>query len=55
MLDAECEVRGAISLKASAYQIQLADGQGGDLPFDTVIQCDIGNPHRLGQASRDDT
>ncbi|KAL4425901.1 hypothetical protein ABPG75_009917 [Micractinium tetrahymenae] len=33
VLEAEYAVRGAIALKASAYQRQLDSGQGGDLPF----------------------
>ena len=42
-------MRGAIALKSAAYQKQLQEGRGGDLPFDKVYQCNIGNPQILGQ------
>jgi hypothetical protein len=46
-----CAVRGAIAIKSAAYQQQLKEGKGDDLPFDKVYQCNIGNPQILGQAS----
>lgn len=49
--DHVCAVRGAIAIKSAAYQQQLKEGKGDDLPFDKVYQCNIGNPQILGQAS----
>jgi hypothetical protein len=39
-------VRGAIAIKAQNYQQQLKEGKGGDLPFDKVYQCNIGEQQR---------
>lgn len=49
VVEAEYAVRGAIAIKSAAYQQQLKEGKGDDLPFDKVYQCNIGNPQILGQ------
>mmetsp|Transcript_22112 Transcript_22112/g.65195 ORF Transcript_22112/g.65195 Transcript_22112/m.65195 type:complete len:514 (+) Transcript_22112:66-1607(+) len=42
-------VRGKLTLKANAYRRQLEAGEGASLPFDRVVECNIGNPQALGQ------
>ena len=37
-------VRGKLTLKANTYRQALARGEGKDLPFDRVVECNIGNP-----------
>lgn len=44
---AEYAVRGAIPLRAEELKEQLE--QGDTLPFERVINCNIGNPQQLGQ------
>ncbi|KAK4703608.1 alanine transaminase, partial [Phenoliferia sp. Uapishka_3] len=45
---AEYAVRGAIPLRAEEIRDEL-DGGSKDLPFDTVVNCNIGNPQQLDQ------
>jgi hypothetical protein len=46
---AKYAVRGALAQLAEKYRSQLAQGEGGDLPFDRVISANIGNPQQLDQ------
>ena len=47
VLKAEYAVRGAIAVKAQEYTEQIRLGQ--DLGFQSIIQCNIGNPQILQQ------
>lgn len=49
VLEAQYAVRGAIPLRAEELREQLEKGEGKDLPFDTVVSCNIGNPQQLDQ------
>lgn len=42
-------VRGELAVKSEEYRAKLAKGEGKDLPFDTVIAANIGNPQQLDQ------
>lgn len=42
-------VRGKLTLKANDYRRRIEQGEGHDLPFDRVVECNIGNPQGLGQ------
>ena len=46
---AEYAVRGELAIKSEQYRAQLLKGEGQDLPFDTVISANIGNPQQLDQ------
>jgi alanine transaminase len=46
---AKYAVRGELAVKSEEYRAQLAKGEGKDLPFDTVIAANIGNPQQLDQ------
>ncbi|KAH6629001.1 alanine aminotransferas-like protein [Boeremia exigua] len=46
---AQYAVRGELAVKSEQYRAQLAKGNGADLPFDTVIAANIGNPQQLDQ------
>lgn len=46
---AKYAVRGELAIKSEEYRAQLASGQGHDLPFDSVISANIGNPQQLDQ------
>jgi len=46
---AKYAVRGELAIKSEAYRSQLAKGEGKDLPFDSVISANIGNPQQLDQ------
>jgi alanine transaminase len=46
---AKYAVRGELAVKSEEYRAQLAKGKGKDLPFDTVIAANIGNPQQLDQ------
>jgi len=48
VLSAEYAVRGSVLNKAIALQAELK-ANPGKLPFDDVVQCNIGNPQSLGQ------
>lgn len=47
--EAKYAVRGELAIKSEQYRAQLNKGEGGDLPFDTVISANIGNPQQLDQ------
>ena len=42
-------VRGKLTMKANEYRRALDRGEGAALPFDRVVECNIGNPQALGQ------
>jgi alanine transaminase len=46
---AQYAVRGELAVKSEQYRAQLAKGEGKNLPFDTVIAANIGNPQQLDQ------
>lgn len=46
---AKYAVRGELAVKSEEYRAKLAKGEGKDLPFDTVIAANIGNPQQLDQ------
>lgn len=46
---AKYAVRGELAVKSEQYRAQLNNGEGKDLPFDTVISANIGNPQQLDQ------
>lgn len=52
VLNVQYAVRGELALKADKYAHQLADGQGGSLPFDRVVTANIGNPQQKGLDQR---
>ena len=47
--EAKYAVRGELAIKSEQYRTQLAKGEGKDLPFDSVISANIGNPQQLDQ------
>lgn len=47
--EAKYAVRGELAIKSEQYRAQLAKGEGKDLPFDSVISANIGNPQQLDQ------
>ncbi|GAA5878049.1 hypothetical protein JCM1840_001727 [Sporobolomyces johnsonii] len=50
VLEAQYAVRGAIPLRAEELKEQLEEkGHEAGLPFDTVVNCNIGNPQQLDQ------
>lgn len=46
---AKYAVRGELAVRSEEYRAQLKEGKGKDLPFDTVISANIGNPQQLDQ------
>ena len=46
---AKYAVRGLLAIKSEEYRAKLKKGEGKDLPFDTVISANIGNPQQLDQ------
>lgn len=46
---AKYAVRGELAVKSEEYRAQLERGERGNLPFDTVIAANIGNPQQLDQ------
>lgn len=42
-------VRGELAVRSEKYRAQLAKGDKRDLPFDTIIAANIGNPQQLDQ------
>lgn len=46
---AEYAVRGELAVRSEEYRAKLARGEGKDLPFDSVIAANIGNPQQLDQ------
>ncbi|KAI5296561.1 hypothetical protein KEM56_005419, partial [Ascosphaera pollenicola] len=49
VLRAKYAVRGELAVRAEKYRVQLAKGDGQNLPFDSVIFANIGNPQQLDQ------
>ncbi|KAK5709486.1 alanine transaminase [Elasticomyces elasticus] len=47
--EAKYAVRGELAIKSEQYKAQLAKGEGKDLPFDSVVAANIGNPQQLDQ------
>jgi len=47
--DAAYAVRGPIVVRAGELEAQIRAGKGGELPFESIIYCNIGNPQQLGQ------
>lgn len=47
--EAKYAVRGELAVRSEEYRAKLAKGEGSDLPFDTVIAANIGNPQQLDQ------
>ncbi|KAF2635618.1 alanine aminotransferase 2 [Massarina eburnea CBS 473.64] len=47
--EAKYAVRGELAVRSEEYRAALAKGEGKDLPFDTVIAANIGNPQQLDQ------
>jgi len=46
---AKYAVRGELAVKSEQYRAMLGRGEGKDLPFDTVVSANIGNPQQLDQ------
>ena len=46
---AQYALLGELAVKSEQYRAQLAKGEGKDLPFDTVMAANIGNPQQLDQ------
>ena len=46
---AQYAVRGELAIKSEQYRAQLLKGEGKDLPFDSIISANIGNPQQLDQ------
>lgn len=49
MRNAQYAVRGELAIKSEQYRAELQKGEGEDLPFDSVIAANIGNPQQLDQ------
>lgn len=49
MRGASYAVRGELAIKSEQYRAQLSKSEGKDLPFDSVISANIGNPQQLDQ------
>lgn len=50
VLEAQYAVRGAIPLRAEELRDQIEEnGENHGLPFDKVVNCNIGNPQQLDQ------
>lgn len=47
--EAKYAVRGELAVRSEQYRAKLRKGDKGDLPFDTVISANIGNPQQLDQ------
>jgi alanine transaminase len=46
---AKYAVRGELAVRSEEYRAKLSKGEGKDLPFDSVIAANIGNPQQLDQ------
>jgi alanine transaminase len=46
---AQYAVRGELAVRSEEYRAKLNKGEGKDLPFDSVISANIGNPQQLDQ------
>jgi len=47
--EAKYAVRGELAVRSEKCRAQLLKGAKGDLPFDTVVSANIGNPQQLDQ------
>jgi alanine transaminase len=47
--EAKYAVRGELAVRSEEYRARLAKGDATDLPFDTVVSANIGNPQQLDQ------
>lgn len=47
--EAKYAVRGELAIKSEEYRTKIAKGEGKDLPFESVISANIGNPQQLDQ------
>ncbi|KAF2647887.1 PLP-dependent transferase [Lophiostoma macrostomum CBS 122681] len=47
--EAQYAVRGELAVRSEEYRAKLGKGEGKDLPFDSVISANIGNPQQLDQ------
>ena len=47
--EAKYAVRGELAVRSEEYRAKLQKREGSDLPFDTVIAANIGNPQQLDQ------
>lgn len=47
--DAKYAVRGELAVRSEEYRAKLQKREGNDLPFDTIIAANIGNPQQLDQ------
>jgi alanine transaminase len=47
--EAKYAVRGELAIKSEEYRSQIAKGEGKNLPFESVISANIGNPQQLDQ------
>lgn len=47
--EAKYAVRGELAIKSEEYRAKLATKEANDLPFDSVISANIGNPQQLDQ------
>jgi len=47
--EAKYAVRGALAVKSEEYRAQIKSGEAKDLPFETVVSANIGNPQQLDQ------
>lgn len=46
---AKYAVRGELAVRSEEYRAKISKGEGKDLPFDSVIAANIGNPQQLDQ------
>ncbi|KAF2092516.1 PLP-dependent transferase [Rhizodiscina lignyota] len=46
---AKYAVRGELAVRSEQYRAQLRKGDSGNLPFDTIVAANIGNPQQLDQ------
>lgn len=46
---AKYAVRGELAVRSEEYRAKLKKGEGKDLPFESVISANIGNPQQLDQ------
>ncbi len=49
VLRTQYAVRGELVLRSLEHKKALDKGNGSGLPFDSIVSCNIGNPHECGQ------
>jgi len=47
--EAKYAVRGELAVRSEKYRAQIRKGDTGNLPFDSIISANIGNPQQLDQ------